>query len=42
MYTLESFDSGAMGKELHFVVAKSRRGGVERASVKPTIEVGMQ
>lgn len=43
MYALESFESGAMGKELHFLVGKSHRGAVERAAaVKPTIEVGLQ
>jgi hypothetical protein len=41
MYVLESFESGSMGKSLHFVVGKHSRGA-ERASVKPTIEVGMQ
>jgi hypothetical protein len=40
--TLESFESGAMGKSLHFVVPKAR-GGVERASaVRQTVEVGLQ
>jgi hypothetical protein len=42
MYALESFESGAMGKELHFFVAKNPRGTVERAAVKPTIEVAMK
>jgi len=42
MYALESFESGAMGKELHFFVPKTPRGAVERAAVKPAIEVGMQ
>jgi hypothetical protein len=43
IYALESFESGAMGKELHFLVGKSPRGAVERAAaVKPTIEVGLQ
>jgi hypothetical protein len=42
MYALESFESRAMGKVLHFNVGKSPRGAVERASVKPAIEVGMQ
>jgi hypothetical protein len=41
MYALESFESGAMGEALHFVVVKPR-GGVERASAKPAVEVGMQ
>lgn len=42
MYTLQSFESGAMGKELHFVLPKGTRGAVERAAVKPTIEVAMK
>lgn len=42
-YALQSFESGAMGKELHFLVKKSPRGAVERAAaVKPTVEVGLQ
>jgi hypothetical protein len=41
-YALQSFESGAMGKELHFLV-KRPRGTVEHAAaVKPTIEVGLQ
>jgi hypothetical protein len=42
MYALQSFESGAMGKSLHFVVAKNRHGAGERAAVKPAIEVGLQ
>jgi hypothetical protein len=42
MYALKSFESGAMGKELHFLVPKAPRGAVERASVKQTVEVGLQ
>jgi len=42
IYALESFESGAMGKTLHFIVGKNPRGAVERAAVKPTIEVGLQ
>jgi hypothetical protein len=42
MYALESFESGAMGKALHFYIPKSSRRPVESASVKPAIEVGMQ
>ena len=42
MYTLQSFESGAMGKELHFVLPKSKGGAVERAAVKTTIEVAMK
>jgi hypothetical protein len=42
MYALQSFESGAMGQSLQFHVKKNSRGPVERASVKPTIEVGMQ
>ncbi len=42
MYTLESFESGAMGKALHFIVQKNPRGATERAMAKPAIEVGMQ
>ena len=41
-YALETFESGAMGKALHFVVGKNRRGPVERAAAKTTIEVGLQ
>lgn len=41
-YALQSFESGAMGKALHFNVGKTPRGAVERAAVKPAIEVGMQ
>jgi hypothetical protein len=40
-YALQCFESGAMGKSLNFYVGKSPRG-VERAAVKPAIEVGMQ
>ena len=42
MYALESFESGAMGKSLHFIVGKHSRGAGERASARPAIEVGMQ
>jgi hypothetical protein len=42
MYTLQSFESGVMGKSLHFVVGKNRHGAGERAAVKPAIEVGLQ
>ena len=42
MYTLRSFDSGAMGKELHFLVTKNKNGTERAAAVKPTVEVGMQ
>jgi hypothetical protein len=42
IYTLQSFESGSMGKSLHFFVRKNPRGGVERAAAKPTIEVGLQ
>jgi hypothetical protein len=43
MYTLQSFESGVMGKALHFVVTKNPRGTVERAAaVKPTVELGLQ
>jgi hypothetical protein len=42
IYTLQSFESGSMGKALHFRVQKNPRGAVERAAAKPTIEVGMQ
>jgi hypothetical protein len=42
MYALQSFESGAMGKALHFNVAKNPRGPVERAAAKPVIEVGLQ
>jgi hypothetical protein len=42
MYALQSFESGALGKSLHFSVRKSPRGAVERAAAKPTMEVGLQ
>jgi hypothetical protein len=42
MYALRDFESGAMGKTIHFSVGKNRRGAVERAAAKPTIDVGMQ
>jgi hypothetical protein len=43
MYALESFESGAMGKALHFLLPKTPRGAVERAAaVKPTVELGLQ
>jgi hypothetical protein len=43
MYALKTFESGAMGKSIHFLVPKNPRGTVERAAVaKPTVEVGMQ
>jgi hypothetical protein len=41
-YALQSFESGALGRSLSFYVPKVRHGGVESASVKPTVEVGMQ
>jgi len=41
-YALESFESGLMGKEIHFLVDKKQRGAVERAAIKKTIEVGLQ
>jgi len=41
IYSLQSFESGAMGKAFHFIVPKNH-GAVERAAVRPTIEVGMQ
>jgi hypothetical protein len=45
-YALETFESGAMGKAIHFVVPKNAtknpRGPVERAAVKATVEVGLQ
>jgi hypothetical protein len=41
MYTLQSFESGAMGKSLHFYVGKNPRG-TERAASRPAIEVGLQ
>jgi len=42
MYALETFESGAMGKSLRFVVGKNAHRAVERASVKPAVEVAMQ
>jgi len=42
IYALQSFESGAMGKALHFNVGKTARGAVERAAAKPTVEVGLQ
>jgi hypothetical protein len=42
IYALQSFESGAMGKALHFNVGKNPRGPVERAAAKPAIEVGLQ
>ena len=41
-YTLQRFESGTMGKALNFIVPKSPRGTVERASIKQTVEVGLQ
>jgi hypothetical protein len=41
MYALQTFESGSLGKTLHFVVGKSR-GNVESATVKQTVEVGLQ
>jgi hypothetical protein len=41
-YALENFESGAMGKEIHFLVDRKPRGAVERAAIKKTIEVGLQ
>lgn len=42
MYALRTFESDAMGKVLRFHIEKTPRGAVERASAKPTIEVGLQ
>jgi hypothetical protein len=43
MYALQSFESGAMGKALHFLVVKNPHATIERAAAaKPTIEVGLQ
>ena len=42
MYALRSFESGSMGVELQFLVVKHAHGAVERAALKPTIEVGLQ
>jgi hypothetical protein len=42
MYTLETFESGAMGKSLRFVVGKNPHRAVERAAIKPAVEVAMQ
>jgi hypothetical protein len=42
MYTLQSFESGPMGKSLHFYVGKNPRGTSERAAARPAIEVGLQ
>jgi hypothetical protein len=42
MYALQSFESGSMGKSLHFLVRKTPRGAVERAAAKPVIELGLQ
>jgi len=42
MYTLQSFESGSMGKSLHFNAGKTPRGTVERAAVKQTVEIGLQ
>lgn len=41
VFTLESLETGSMGKTLRFHVAKAK-GNVERAAVKQTIEVAMQ
>jgi len=41
-YTLRSYQSGLMGKALYFSVGKTPRGTVERAAVRPPVEVGMQ
>jgi hypothetical protein len=42
MYALQTFESGTMGGALEFLVVKNPRGAVERAALKPTIEVAMQ
>ena len=43
MYTLQSFESGLMGKALYFYVGKGHNGTTERAGAKPAVvEVGMQ
>ena len=42
MYALQSFEAGSLGKSLHFSVRKAPRGAVERAAVKPAIELGLQ
>ncbi len=42
MYALQSFESGSMGKALHFLVGKTPRGAVERAALRPNVEVGLQ
>jgi hypothetical protein len=42
VYALQSFESGALGHSLHFLVGKNPRGTVERAAAKPAIEVGLQ
>jgi hypothetical protein len=42
MYALQSFESGSMNTALRFLVTKHPHAGVERAAVKPTIEVGVQ
>jgi hypothetical protein len=42
MYALESFESGAMGKALHFNLGKNPHGTVERAAVRSTVEVALQ
>lgn len=41
MYALQTFESGSMGRSLHFIVGKSR-GNVESAGIKQTVEVGLQ
>jgi hypothetical protein len=44
MYALESFQSGAMGKTLHFLVQKNRGANAERASVvnHQTVEIALK
>jgi hypothetical protein len=42
MYTLQTFESGSMGKSLHFYAGKTPRGVIERAAVKPNVEIGLQ
>lgn len=43
MYELQSFESGAMGKTLHFLVEKNRGANAERASVNhQTVEIALK
>lgn len=42
MYALKSFESGAMGKALHFLVQKNRGANAESASVNhQTVEIAL-